>query len=167
MSKVASYNVNLLDLGADAVTLEWQVGKPFFETLDQDLVSDGLVDVTLRIQKKTASYEVSLHIEGQVTIPCDRCLEPMQQDVSGDMDLKVQEGDEFCDDGQIITIPADMNTLDFAWNIYECIALAIPISHTHPEGQCDSAMTALLNEHTASSTGDPRWEKLRELTVDN
>ncbi|MCR5819804.1 MAG: DUF177 domain-containing protein [Bacteroidaceae bacterium] len=166
MSKNASYSIDLLNLGAGPLDCKWQVGAPFFEALEQDLVTDGLVDVTLRIKKKTAGYEVNMHIEGYVTIPCDRCLEPMRQEVSGDAELKIQEGDEFCDDGQVITIPADMQSVDFTWNIYECIALSVPISHTHPEGMCDSKMTELLNEHSAASKSDPRWDALKSLKAD-
>ena len=44
-------------------------------------------------------------------------------------------GDEYDDDGEMLTVPITEGTLDVSWLLYEFIALQIPMRHVHAE--CD------------------------------
>ena len=65
--------------------------------------------------------------------------------------------------------------LDLSWFIYEFIALAIPIKHVHAPGKCNHAMTEKLLELSAARSSDenanqpmdPRWDKLRNIKINN
>ena len=79
-------------------------------------------------------------------------------------------GESFQDEGDVITIPADEPVLDVAWYLFETIVLAIPICHTHPEGECSAEMMDILEGHTAKHDADEqhpradaRWDALKTL----
>ncbi len=79
--------------------------------------------------------------------------------------LKVVMGDEYADDGDMVTIPEREGTINVAWNIYELAALQIPLRHVHPEGECKSLTldSSLKEEKEEIHETDPRWEELRKI----
>ena len=73
-------------------------------------------------------------------------------------------GDQYEDDGDIITVAADKGEVDVTWNLYEIIALAIPIYHVHPDGECRDDINALFQDDALQETPtDARWDALRSL----
>jgi uncharacterized metal-binding protein YceD (DUF177 family) len=60
----------------------------------------------------------------------------------------VKYGDKYNDDSDVLLeIPETDNYLNVAYMIYDTVELAIPIKHVHPAGQCNRAMSAILNKH--------------------
>ena len=124
------------------------------------------------IRKTVGFFELLLHTVGTVRIPCDRCLEMMDQPIVADLRLVVKLGAEYNEDDDIITVDENKGVLNTAWFIYESIALAVPIQHVHQPGDCNDAMMRVLQEHSAARSSDadakeidPRWEALRKLKV--
>ena len=160
------YTIALRDVPADGATFSWHLGDGFFEALDQHEIEHGSLDATLRVRHKAGAYELHIAMAGQVEIPCDRCLEPMMQDIDAQCVLKAQLGETFDDDGDIITVAADKAELDLAWNLYEIVVLGIPIHHTHPDGQCPVDVPFLVGnepEADAQPAADSPFAKLKEL----
>lgn len=171
------YEIDFGGITADGTDLTWDLDDSFFSALDQQEISHGKLAATLRVKKKAAAYVLDIHVCGNVEIPCDRCLEPMSQPIDAHESIEVRLGDTFDDDGERILLPEDHPVLDVAWNLYETIALAIPISHVHPDGECAEDVSQYLVEDDEpvrdSSEGeapqqpaDSRWEALRGLTFD-
>ncbi len=82
----------------------------------------------------------------------------------------VRLGEEYDDDGDLITIPQDDGFVDVAGLILEFITLAIPIRHVHKPEECNQEMLSRLrqlspnNTQTQSdNTADPRWSELEKL----
>lgn len=171
MDTSSRYKIDFRDVSADGETYSWHLDDHFFSTLDEQEIEQGSIDATLRVHKTVGGFTLNFDAKGLVWIPCDRCLELMQQDIDAHDTIKVRMGDTREDDGDLITIPEDDPTLDVAWNLFETIALAIPISHVHPEGECARQMEALLNQHRTGEAAennetphtDERWEALRSL----
>lgn len=161
------YSINLKAIDADHNTATWHLDDTFFGSLDQELISQGCIDVALRVIKTSGAFQLQFDVDGEVTVPCDRCLDPMQQPIHGTHQLDVVLGESYDDDGDLITIPADEGVIDLAWNIYEIVALHIPTSHTHPEGQCNTDMTRRLEQYTAQEKTDARWDALKALKDNN
>ena len=124
------------------------------------------------IRKAVGFYELQLHIVGTVRIPCDRCLDMMEQPIDTAMNMMVRLGGEPQESDEVIVVDEKDALLDTAWPIYETIALAVPIQHVHQPGDCNDAMMRVLEEHSTARSSDadaqeidPRWQKLRELNI--
>lgn len=144
----------------------------FFVSVPGSEISQGDVHVDVSIRKTPHFSDVLIHAHGVVTIPCDRCLDPMEQPVETEQRLTVTFGDTPSDeDDEHIIITDDAPTLDVAWLVYEAVVLNLPVKHVHAPGKCNPAMINVLNEHSATrsddtadvETTDPRWEKLASL----
>ena len=81
--------------------------------------------------------------------------------------------------------PENEGVLNIAWHLYEFIVLAIPIMHTHPDGECNEAMMDKYNQYVVrhidedqddcetddvtneSDRTDPRWDALKNISNNN
>ena len=107
---------------------------------------------------------------------CEDCYDEMisgfKLPVETEDTLYVKFGEEYSEEGEnLIVVPEAEGTINLAWYMYECIALTIPLKHTHPEGMCNPEMETLLKAHSAASDEisgdeepvDPRWNALKKL----
>ena len=130
----------------------------------------GLKD-EVSIRKASGFFELQFHTVGTIDIPCDRCLDLMEQPVETDNRLVVKLGSTTREEDDTIVVDENEGILDLSWFIYEFIALAIPIQHVHAPGKCNPAMTQVLEELSADRSGDeesspatdPRWDALLKL----
>ena len=174
MCDLELYQIDLKGLTNDETPLAYDLDDAFFEQLDSTLVQGGSLHVSGSIRKAVGFYELLLHIAGSVRIPCDRCLEEMDQPIDTDLRLVVKLGSESTEDDDTITVDENEGILSTAWYIYEAIALAVPIQHVHQLGGCNEAMMRVLEEHSAARSSDadaqdidPRWEALKGLRFEN
>ena len=171
MCSLEYLKVDLKGLKEDETTLEFSLDDSFFAALDGAEVRKGSLHVSVSIRKVSGFFEFLIHSAGILIIPCDRCLDEMEQPVEADTHLTVKFGSENSEEGDIIVVEEDEGILDLGWFIYESVALAIPIRHVHAPGKCNTAMTEVLEELSADrSSGeesdqavDPRWSKLMKL----
>ena len=159
MGKLDGYKVDLNGMQSDTVSYRWQADNDFFSAVQGPEIKRGSLDVAIRVKRTSGTYELEFQLQGEVEVTCDRCLEPMSQPIEAECLLRVKMGDEFADDGDVVTIPEQDGTINVAWNIYEFAALQIPLRHVHPDGQCKVS----LSEPTIEEKNDPRWEALRKL----
>ena len=156
MGKLDGYKVDLKGLSSDTVSYRWQADNDFFSAVQGPEIKRGLLDVALRVKQTSGAYELEFQLKGEVEVACDRCLEPMSQPIDALCTLKVVMGDDFADDGDVVTIPEKDGTINVAWNIYEFAALQIPLRHVHPE--CEVEEESPEEEKT-----DPRWDELKKI----
>ena len=175
MCSLEFLKIDLKGLKEEETSLEFNLDDAFFEALDAAEVRKGSLHVSVSIRKATGFFEFLFHTAGTITIPCDRCLDDMEQSVDSDNRLIVKLGSGNSEEDDIIVVDEDEGVLDMAWFIYEFVVLAIPIRHVHAPGKCNPAMTKALEELSADRSSDeesdqptdPRWEKLRELKIKN
>ena len=173
MCSLESLKIELKGLNEDEISLEFNLDDMFFRTLDGAEVKSGSLHVSVSIRRVSGFFEFEFHSAGTVVIPCDRCLDDMEQSVVTDNRLVVKLGSEYSEEDDIIILPEDEGILDMSWFIYEFIVLAIPIRHVHAPGKCNPAMTQALEELSADRSSDeksnqptdPRWEKLKSLNI--
>lgn len=186
MDVLGRYKIDLKNMRTDSETFQFALDNTFFDAVEGTLVRKGNVDVTLRVNKTAGAYELRFQIRGNVTVPCDRCLDDMEQGIDTESVLKVKLGDSYADEGDLVVVPFEDGTLDVAWYLYEFIALEIPIKHVHEPGKCNVAMMDALWEHSAVAGGeahdgdsgdagdgrenkptDPRWNELKKILDNN
>ena len=194
---MASYKLPLGLLSPGIQEFDYQLDSSFFSGEEPDEVRGASITVHLTADRKTDTLvELELHCTGELTLPCDRCLDDMQLPVDATYRLSVKSGKELDDsrDGVLI-IPEHWRELDLEPLMRDTVLLAIPIKHVHPEGQCNPEMLARLDEHAAAmqsdtdmpagpeaeeadggadeendndgSGTDPRWDALKQLIDKN
>lgn len=172
MYDLEKFKIDLKGMKTDEQCLEFDLNDDFFQSLDASEVNGGELHVSVSIRKATGFYELQFHAGGVVTVPCDICLDDMEQPIETDNCLLVKLGDETdTEDDDVVVVDEEEGILDTAWLIYEFIALAIPIKHVHAPGKCNSAMTQKLEELSGAARSgeeddqeiDPRWEALLKL----
>lgn len=113
------------------------------------------VKVHLDIEKKHDLYDLTFTFSGEVQVPCDRCLDPIDLDASTTYHITVQYGDRYDDaSDDLLIIPESNSYLNVAYMLYDSILLTIPMRHVHPLGKCNRAMAAALNKHKIRGAED-------------
>ena len=174
MCDLETFKIDLKGMKTDEQSLEFDLNDEFFKALDASEVNGGALHVSVSIRKASGFYELLFHTEGTVTVPCDLCLDDMEQSIMTDNRLVAKLGTETnTEDDDVVIVDENEGMLDTSWLIYEFVALAIPIKHVHAPGKCNSAMTQKLEElsgavrssEEAAKEIDPRWEALKKLKV--
>ncbi len=170
---------------------EFVLDNLFFADIDGQEVQRGKVNVVLTVKKTSLAFDLNFQTDGFVWIPCDRCLDDMEQPISSTDNLRVKFGPEYAEEGDnLIVVPEEDGTINVAWFMYEFIALAIPMKHVHAPGKCNQAMATKLRNHMCTvsddeddasfSAGDvepmdedietqidPRWNELKKILDNN
>ena len=170
MDRLKSYKIGLHGLNEGVNNLSLKLDNGYFEAIEADDIREGLLEVTMQIDRKGSLFEVTYNVEGTVVVPCDICLDDMEQPVAGDNRLVVKFGKEYSEDDDLVTIDEDEGVLDVSWFIYETIVLNIPIKHVHAPGKCNRDMMKALEAHSATRSDveiedsiDPRWSELLKI----
>lgn len=152
MCNLNAFDIDLKGINGGEIRREYDVGDAFFASVGNGDVRKGNVHVVLSAHKESTCFEFSFHMEGTVTMPCDMCLDDMEYRISTDNTVKVRLA--CCDnaaladdDGDMITVDDPRGTFNAAWNIYEAIALAVPIRHVHELGKCNPQMLRVLDKY--------------------
>lgn len=171
MCSLDTFKIDLKELKEDGKTFSFHLDDSYFKAIDAPDVMHGELDVEVNVQKVADMFRFDIHTDGVVRIPCDICLEDMDQPIDADNHLVAKFGLEYNDDDEVIIVPEEEGILDMSWFIYEFIVLNIPIKHVHAPGKCNPAMIQMLHEHNAArsseeeeeQTTDPRWDALKKL----
>lgn len=193
MSKFELYNIVLKDIIDETRVFEFDLDKAFFKKIDSPEVQIGNVKAKVSVHKKVNTYELSFVLDGMITIPCDRCLDNMEQAIHYKEKLLVKFGDKFSEEDEIVIVPESEGAINIAWFLYEFIVLNIPMKHVHPTGECNKTMVGKLKKHitrqksdddddddspalefdddddftTDEKQTDPRWDGLQNITENN
>jgi uncharacterized metal-binding protein YceD (DUF177 family) len=176
MCSLEQFKIDLKALTEEVTSLAFQLDDSYFGALSDAEIKGGSLHVSGSIRKAVGFFELLFDISGTVRIPCDRCLDDMDQPVETQLRLvaKLVASELVAgspDEDDIVMVDERDGVLDLSWFIYESIALAVPIQHVHQPGDCNDAMMRVLSEHSAARSSDadakqeidPRWEKLKGL----
>ncbi len=187
VGKFSQYNIDLKNLPDQITSYYFELNKKFFDAIDHEEVSKGDVKAELTVKKTSGAYEFDINLFGTIKIPCDRCLDEMNQEIDTTNRLVVKLGEEYFEESdEIVIIPEDEGAINIAWYLYEFIVLNIPIKHVHEFGKCNKAMMSKYRKHQAVSLSDddnddldndlnddsddssdehtdPRWDALKKL----
>ena len=172
MCSLDTFKIDLKGLKEDDKSFSFHLDDTYFKAIDAPDVMHGELDVDVQVRNLSDMFEFNIHIVGVIRIPCDICLDDMDQPIDADNQLVVKLGLEYNDEDDIITVPEDDAILDLSWFIYEFIVLNIPIKHVHAPGKCNPAMIQMLHEHDAARSSEVEeepttrvccWDALKKL----
>ncbi|MDO4971393.1 MAG: DUF177 domain-containing protein [Bacteroidales bacterium] len=191
---MASHKLPLKTLSIGVQEFNYHLDAAFFNDVEATDVREASVDAVVKVDRKDDEiYQLSFEFSGEITIPCDRCLDDMQLPVATTYNLTVKEGEEYDDsDDEVLVIPGHWRELDLTPLMRDTVLLTIPIMHAHPEGECNPQMLDRLeqiravsitddqqlydpdasvdNEETTNNSSDdidPRWAALKKLKDNN
>lgn len=143
MEAAKRYSVPVKGLKNGKYRFSFKADSSLFAAEECSEIKEGECDVTVEMERATNAFTLGVHIEGYVTVPCDRCLEEYRQPVNFDgvLNAVIRDGVTDYDGETLFLSPADEEA-DIAHYIYESIVLALPYSRVHPDGECDPDMIA-------------------------
>lgn len=175
MTSLETFKIDLKALSEGETTIECGLGDDFFEDIDAPDVRSGQLHIVVTIRRRDNTFELLFHTAGTVTVPCDLCLDDMEQSIEATDRLTAYLGETDSEGDDTVSVSEEEGILDVAWFVYESIALNIPLRHVHAPGKCNPAMMKVLKEHSAARSGDEdgenvvdsRWAALKDLKITN
>ena len=180
MGATDKYYVELRNMTAERADYQFLLDDAFFAAIGGQEVHGGNIDVVLTVRKMAGVYELSFKAEGQARVTCDRCLDEMQLPIAATESLTATYDGQNPADDDVVVVPADDDGIDVGWYMYELVALAVPIKHVHPEGECNEQMSRKLSQllcnkgdeapddnENKDKPVDPRWAALLEIDNNN
>ena len=190
MSKFEQYNIPLKGLNTESQVFEFDLDDNYFKKIDSPEVQHGKIKATVTVRAKQGLFDLNFVLNGVIQIPCDRCLDEMNQPIQYKEKIQVKFGDKFSEEDDIVIVPETDGGINVAWFLYEFIVLNIPIKHVHAPGECNKNMVGRLKKHitrqriddddpddlefneedvipTDESISDPRWDGLQNIFENN
>jgi len=164
------YSISYKGLAEGEYFYDYHLNETFFEIFEtEDLLAANL-QVSLTFRKKSTHVELEFDINGTVSFPCDRCLEPVSSEIETQQKIYVKFGEAYAEEDENLYIwPESNNDIDVSKFINELIVVAFPMRKVHPDdskGQptCPVDMLKYIeNINDDGSKIDPRWNELNKL----
>lgn len=171
MCSTEAFKIDLRDITDKRANVNYHIDDAFFEVVGGSEVRKGDLDVTLNISKTDKIYELLFNVSGYAVVPCDICLDDMQQPLEYDSRIMARLGDTYSEEDDLITVDRKDGTIDVSWFIYESVVLNLPIKHVHEDGECNPKMLKVLEEHSANYGNDKKekpkidshWNELEKI----
>lgn len=156
---------------------EYTIDGTLFEQFDTSIITDGNVHARLDMHKYGTHLDVKFLFEGEVQVPCDRCLEPYFQPIKDEARIIFAFDPEMSFEGyDVMHVNPGETRLDITQEFYDFITLSLPI-RLIPETsihQCSPEVLEYLESRTSDAKADkqsedvvdPRWEALKKLKFD-
>ncbi len=169
------YSLDVARLRPGRQVATFDLNRSFFEHFDFGLSQEGRVTANLEITKYSRHIDVTYHIEGAVTVPCDRCLDPYDQAIDSTHRIIYSfDPDPGFEDTEVIQVEEDESQLVIAQELYDFVQVSIPFRKVPSKKihRCDPGVLAVLGldedgkpikKQEAEEEIDPRWEALKKL----
>ena len=168
MAKLSQYKIDFKNLPDKTITYSFELDRKFFDAIDHEMVRKGHVKAEIALRETVGAYEFKFHLFGTIQIPCDRCLDEMNQEIDTHNLLIVKLGEEYAEvSDEIVIIPEDEAAINIAWYLYEFIVLSIPMKHVHEPGKCNKVMTSKYRKHQAVKVSDNNEDDDDDLPDDD
>ncbi len=152
----------------------FHAGLEFFQTFDNKEILDAGVEVEAKVVKTGArKVTADLLLRGTVTLPCDRCLEPLTLPIEAQPRFRVRFGtgeEGPSEDGRdVLPLGAADRELDLAQAVYDYVCLSLPLKRVHPEGGCNPDTVRFLGQELGNEEAAPisPFAALKGLLKDN
>ena len=166
MKVLNKYKIQFANLKLGIHAFEFEANKEFFEEFDCFDYLTAAFNVKVELKKQSVMMILNFEFSGNISVPCDRCLDEVDVYVDGEEKLIVKFGNEAYDDtDDILILPEHEHELNVAKYIYEFIQLNTPQKRVHQYGECNLEVVDKLKniEYKNEKEIDPRWSGLNKL----
>ena len=173
MKRLNEYNIKFEGLKQGTHFFEFYLDETFFEEFDCLEYEAPAFSVGLAFEKQSTIMILTFDFMGTISVPCDRCLDEVEIEVSGEERLIVKFGNEQYDEtDEILMLPIHEYELNVAQHIYEFIQINMPQKRIHSEGLCNQKVIQKLNgvapiaiKIEEKTEVDPRWASLQDIKL--
>lgn len=78
MGKADKYTISLKSLSEGTHSYEYTLDHAFFSEIDSPEIQNGDINIGLMLRRTGDTFELHFDIKGHIVIPCDRCLDDME-----------------------------------------------------------------------------------------
>lgn|SRR5574344_1693494 len=166
-----------MELGKYSYTIDCD--ESFFEIAGISDVQGGLLKLQIEMEILEKMVLVDLHFKGNLLLPCDRCLDPVDVPLDFTENLVVKllpNIEEKQEEDNLWIINEKDYDIDLFHFAYESILLAFPIQVIHPDDEngnstCNPLMLEKIDELSRGANHstddiDPRWNALKKIKKD-
>ncbi|MCQ2346636.1 MAG: DUF177 domain-containing protein [Paludibacteraceae bacterium] len=143
--------INLDKLEIGRYSYDFVLDDAYLTAQERTELLGGKVEAHVALNLRANDFDLTVAVRGQVQLPCDRCLDPMNVDIDAEEDMAPLLDEEV----EVIDNRDAGRSLDLNWLAYELIVVNLPLVHCHPEGGCNPSMDSLLQDHLCSTTEEP------------
>ncbi len=122
---------------------DFEVGGALFEAFENTEIRSAELKAHVDLNRSESMLDLTTRIDGEVVVPCDRCLEDCRVPIRWQGRLVVRFSDEIDEyDGESMWIPQSADKVELGQYLYESVILSLPYQRVHAEGECDADMLA-------------------------
>ncbi len=122
---------------------DFEIGDALFEAFENTDIRSAALKAHVQLSRSESMLDLHTSIDGQVVVPCDRCLEDCTVPIRWEGRLVVRFSDEIDDyDGEVMWIPQSADKVELGQYLYESVILGLPYQRVHAEGECNAEMLA-------------------------
>jgi uncharacterized metal-binding protein YceD (DUF177 family) len=138
-------------------TFDFVINDTFFENRPYSEIQKGNYKVNVHLTKFSSMLSLSIDIEGESEVICDKCSELFMLPTSTNNQLMVKIGleDNNNEDEDVLFLASGEHELDIEQYLYEYIVTGIPFSRVHPEGACNMEVLKELEKIRVENYNDP------------
>ncbi len=169
MDYLKQFVIPFRGLKNDTHHFDFVIDRKFFDAIEYAELKNGLVHVSLDLEKQERMMIFDYDFTGYMEVECDRCLDAFKQTLEGRQRLIVNFGEAYEEQSDdIIIIPEGEYAFDVSTYIYEYINLLLPMQRIHPDDEkgnstCNPKMLQRLSSLDTEDEVDPRWDVLKKL----
>ena len=126
---------------------EYAINNEMLAAVENSLVKGGELTATITAQQAAKGLKLTIEVKGKATVECDRCLDDMEVDICSCNELTLLYADHYEDAVDVIYVEQSQKEIDMWPQVYDFIALAVPLQHSHAEGQCNPDMAEKLSQY--------------------
>lgn len=165
-------NIQIRGLKDGSHEFSFPLEKEFFEKFESALILDASLVADIVLEKRRSWMNLNFEINGTVTVPCDRCLDPLSLEIYCSESLPVREsgaagtgggrmdnisGDSESQGGlseDVVLVEPDASELDLSQLLYDYVCINIPLVRRHPNGECNKQMIEKLAKFSAGDKSE-------------
>lgn len=165
-----------VELGTHSYSIDCD--NTFFELAEIPDLHNGLIKLQIEMNISEKMVLLNFHFNGNVELPCDRCLDPVTIDLDFTENLVVKlvpfvDDMEKVEEDDMWIVDENTYDLDLFHFVYESIALHLPMQILHADDEngnptCNPEILKKLEEFSEREHDaiDPRWEALKNIKLD-
>jgi len=170
---IETYTISFKGLKEGEHTFEFTLDDAFLENFEEEEMHNVACKAHVKLIKKSTLLELIISINGDIQVPCDRCLDPVKMPVDFEGEFYVTFSEREASESEELWVldPAE-HELDLSSYFYESIRISLPLQCVHPDDEagsstCNQEMLKRLEEHQQTDDTedeiDPRWSELKKL----
>ena len=163
MKALKEFNINFGNLKIGVHEYDFDINDVFFKEFEYSLIQFAEVKAKVKLDKKKETMlSLTISLEGQINVECDRCLDEFPLPFKNEHHIYVKLSDKDLTDGvedeELIILSQDANELDLATILYELITIEIPIKKVCADvgKECNPEMLARISNY------DPETKEIKD-----